>query len=478
MITKQNFYFPLLVLIVTTLSLLNIGQYNLQEWDESRNGVNAFEMLHNGDYINYFYNKELDTWNAKPPLMIWLIVICYKIFGFNEFALRFTTSISTIIFFAFCFKLIELFYSSNKAFFCCMILLSCKAIFGNHIALTGDFDMLLTLFLIASVYYFILFIEHGKEYAVYFVALFTGLAFYTKGTASLVFIPGFVIYIMIYGKTLQMIKDRNAWLSILLFILIAGSWVLLVFAFGKSSAHSFYNSHNSIATMIMDDTLNRLTNKNFDIHNTHDNFYFFKVLDARFNLWNYVFYLSILIVIFQIINNRKNLKTQIELASNKILVLSFCLILPLSIILNFAANQHDWYMAPLFLFIAIIIFHGIYFISVKLKIMSYVFIVIFAFTFLRQVNYLLHLPNDMHYALSGNKKLQDQKIIVAADLKQNIFLYLKWLNTKVVQQGERENLVKYKNEILLIDKNKIDNAFRIHIENQIFFNEYCLGKIK
>ena len=230
--------------------------------------------------------------------------------------------------------------------------------------------------------------------------------------------------------------------------------------------------------MIMDDTLNRLTNKNFDIHNTHDNFYFFKVLDARFNLWNYVFYLSILIVIFQIINNRKNLKTQIELASNKILVLSFCLILPLSIILNFAANQHDWYMAPLFIFIAIIIFHGIYFISVKLKIMSYVFIVIFAFTFLRQVNYLLHLPNDMHYALSGNKKLQDQKIIVAADLKQNIFLYLKWLNTKVVQQGERENLVKYKNEILLIDKNKIDNAFRIHIENQIFFNEYCLGKIK
>lgn len=48
---------------------------------------------------------------------------------------------------------------------------------------------------------------------------------------------------------------------------------------------------------------------------------------------------------------------------------------------------------------------------------------------------------------------------------------LKWLNTKIVQQDERENLVKYKNEILLIDKNKIDHAFRIHIENQIFFNE-------
>ncbi len=129
------------------LSFIRIGQYDLQEWDESRNGLNAIEMLQSGDPINFYFNGKLDTWNAKPPLAIWSICLSYKIFGHNAFALRLPSALCAIAFFLVLFLMIEKFHSGQLSFLTCMILLSCKAIFGNHIALTGDFDMMLVLWL-------------------------------------------------------------------------------------------------------------------------------------------------------------------------------------------------------------------------------------------------------------------------------------------------------------------------------------------
>ncbi len=154
----QRIYLLVIIILVAFLSFWKIGQHDLQEWDESRNGVNAYEMLQNKDYVNYYFNNEPDTWNAKPPLMIWAIALSYKIFGCNEFALRFPAVISTIIFFIFCFKIIKTLEDSFKAFICCLILISSKAVLGNHIGLSGDFDALLLMLLTASVYYFILYV--------------------------------------------------------------------------------------------------------------------------------------------------------------------------------------------------------------------------------------------------------------------------------------------------------------------------------
>ncbi len=69
----------LFVLAVASFLLFSvIGKNSISEWDESRNGMNAYEMYHNGDYINLYYAGELDTWNAKPPLVIWLTVAAIK----------------------------------------------------------------------------------------------------------------------------------------------------------------------------------------------------------------------------------------------------------------------------------------------------------------------------------------------------------------------------------------------------------------
>lgn len=478
MITKQNTYFLIILFLVTLLSLWKIGQHDLQEWDEARNGVNAYEMLHNKDYVNYYYNNELDTWNAKPPLMIWSIVISYKIFGFNEFGLRFPSLISTILFFVFCFKIIELLGDRFKAFLCCLILISSKAVLGYHIGLTGDFDSLLILLLTASVYYFILYFEYKKKYAIYLVAIFTGLAFYTKGTASFIFIPGFIAYIFIRGKGTEFIKDKRIWFSMLLWILLVGSWVLLVYSFGKSSTHSFYGSKNSIETMLVYDTFNRLTSTDFGEINAHDNFFFFTVIDSRLNLWNYLFYVSILLGLYTLFKNKNKFKAYIQSNANRLMLLSFCLILPLAITLSFAINQHNWYMAPIFMFIALVTVQGIIYICDRFKLLYFAIIIMFAFTFIRHITYLNSLPASAHYALSGNKNLQNRKIIITDQLKQNTFLYLKWLNMSIIKIDSIKDIDKFKGQFLLLHKDKINNTLIKNIEQLYYFDDFCLAKIK
>jgi len=50
--TSKVFYWVLLGLALG-LSMYNITTMPLWGWDESRNGMNAFEMLSNGDYLIY-----------------------------------------------------------------------------------------------------------------------------------------------------------------------------------------------------------------------------------------------------------------------------------------------------------------------------------------------------------------------------------------------------------------------------------------
>jgi hypothetical protein len=90
----------LVVVLSLVLIFWKLGQHPLSEWDESRRGMNALGMMVHRDYINNYYGDYYDTWSAKPPLMVWSIVASYKIWGFNEFALRFPAALYTLLLFS------------------------------------------------------------------------------------------------------------------------------------------------------------------------------------------------------------------------------------------------------------------------------------------------------------------------------------------------------------------------------------------
>jgi 4-amino-4-deoxy-L-arabinose transferase-like glycosyltransferase len=474
MLKIQKKYFFILLIFVALFSFWRIGQHDLQEWDESRNGVNAYEMYHNHDYVNYYYEGKLDTWNAKPPLMIWLIVLSYKVFGFNEFALRFPSVVASFIFLIFCFKIIKLFESEKIAVSCCLMLISCKAILGNHIGLTGDFDALLIMWLVMSVYYFILYVEKQKKYSIYLMAICTGMAFYTKGTASLLFIPGFLLYLIIRKKGLEFIKDFKIWIAILLFLSIACSWLLLVYFFGKYASQSFYGSSNSIETMLIHDTFNRLTNPSFDSNYRSNHLFFFEVIDARLNLWNYLFYLSVIIGVYYLFINRKRLLNYINEGKNHLLLLSVSLILPLALILTFATSKHNWYLAPIFMFIALITTKGIYFIGSKWNVFYFIAIILFLFTFIRHNIELGSQSEKMHQALTSNENLKNENVIIVDELKQDMLLYLFWINANITKVENLDQLYKFNGQLGLLHKDRVSSA----VEPIQYFDEYCIVKIK
>ncbi|MEG2702814.1 MAG: glycosyltransferase family 39 protein, partial [Clostridia bacterium] len=67
----------------------NLGTRGIVDYDEARHGVNAYEMLRNGDYLVSTFAGTPDYWNLKPPLSYWCIALCYQLFGYTVFALRF-----------------------------------------------------------------------------------------------------------------------------------------------------------------------------------------------------------------------------------------------------------------------------------------------------------------------------------------------------------------------------------------------------
>ena len=396
-------YFLIFILLLSAFfAFWKLGGEQLADWDESRQGVNAFEMIQKKDYINYYYsNDQLDTWNAKPPLMVWLITVSYKLFGYNEFALRFPSALSVLFFFIFAYKIIRLYRDPVFTTIVCTALMGCKAVFSWHIGRTGDFDAMLMALVTASAYYTLLYVDFNKRYGIVVAAFFLSLAFYTKGIPAFFLLPGIFLYALLKDKLLHLFKDPLLYVSIILFLLISGSWFLLLVLYGKTfdPSKSYGGSKNALETMIFYDTFQRFSSKDFDPANDQGRnlAYFFAAMRSRLNGWSYVFYTSCILGVYLLFVNRKNLKTFILLKSNNLILLSLCISVSLSLLLTVVRNQHDWYLSPAFLFIAIIAFTGIFYLYKKYQWISYPLMLILITSLFMQF-FILNNPSSANTA--------------------------------------------------------------------------------
>ncbi len=313
----------ILLSLAATLLFWKISTRGINEWDEARNGVNAYEMYHRGDFINLYYGGKPDTWNAKPPLLIWLICVCYKIFGFNAFALRFPSALAALGSLFFAFKLFRKAVRKDAALYACAMLISCKALIGGHIGLTGDFDALLLLCLIASAYYFWCYCYEGKKRAIFKVALWTGFAWYVKGPAAFILLPGFMLVASL--KKPGWISDRKVWLSTGLLLLTVISWFVAIRIYGTKTGGNDMAGTNAIHTMFVEDVWRRFTAAGFEGGQENDYFFFFSALDVRFNLWNYLFFLLFGGALFQLWRKKQSLRRALLQKENEMLLFNVCL---------------------------------------------------------------------------------------------------------------------------------------------------------
>jgi 4-amino-4-deoxy-L-arabinose transferase-like glycosyltransferase len=460
-------YFLPIILLAAFFSFWKLGSGDVNEWDESLYGQNAIEMMHNGDYIHYYYAGEPDTWNAKPPLSVWLIIIAYKLFGFNAFALRFFSALATVFFFIYAYKLIRLYAVPKQAFIACSILLTTKAIIGFHVGRTGDTDALLAFFLTAFLYYFLSWLYNQKKYSIYYAAIFLGLAFYTKGFAAFILLPGLALYLVATRSFREVISSAGFRAACITVASIAASWIIILLINPiRFSSHAMYGSHSTLETMFFHDTINRLTNPAFDTVYKPDRTIFIRYLDVRFNIWNYFFYYSLIAMLFTPLL-RVTIKGQLT-------ILCLSMIAPVAVLLTFSVSTHDWYFTPIALFISTLSAQAISKFTARFKWLNAIWITVFVFTAYRQFTILNTIKTDSIVFFENNKTVFEKAstITVIDQPPHDYFLYLNWY-AKSVQIKNKDTAQI--NGLLFFDKTKVPPK---NIAWSDCHHNYCLAVSK
>ncbi len=112
----------LLAAIAGLLFFSNLGATHLWDVDEAIFSQAAKEMFQRGDHIVPYFNG--DVFPDKPPLMYWLMISAYQVFGTTEFAARFWSAIFGIGSVLLTYRLGRLMFSPAVAFYSALILAS------------------------------------------------------------------------------------------------------------------------------------------------------------------------------------------------------------------------------------------------------------------------------------------------------------------------------------------------------------------
>ncbi len=277
-----------------------------------------------------------------------------------------------------------------------------------------------------------------------------------------------MLYLIATGKFITAIKSARLWLGVSVSLLIMFSWIVILLIKGQEfKTGAFYGSRGVLETMFVHDTFNRLTSTTFDKVYAPDKLFFIRFLDVRLNIWNYFFYLSLLLGSIALIKK--------EFFLDKILILSICMTTPVVLLLTFAASTHDWYLAPVSLFIVIIISKGIIVISERYNWFNFVWIAVLFFTFCRQFSEINNPEKETISFFEKNKKyFNEAPFVQLLDIPpQDYFLYLNWYSKTITTDNK---FLRKKNSLLFWDKrsNQVDAS---QIKLLDCRDNYCLALV-
>lgn len=206
----------------------DLGYLPVQLWDESRLAMNAFEMNRSGEWLITTFDGEPDLWNTKPPLMIWLQVLCIKLYGLNELSLRIPSAIAALLTLGvlYWFTAVKL-KNPLLGFVTCLVLITSPGYTGLHRTRTGDYDALLVLFTTAHWIFIYLYASEKKRSWFYISLLCLVAGAMTKGVAALICLPAMAIYFAATKQLGYIIRQRDVYFGIAIFILCLGGYYLL-----------------------------------------------------------------------------------------------------------------------------------------------------------------------------------------------------------------------------------------------------------
>lgn len=198
-----------------------LGAVHLFDWDEINFAECAREMIVTKDYLRV--QVDFQPFWEKPPLFIWLQVICMKLFGINEYAARLPNALTGIA------TLLTLFYVGKRVFNEKMatwwVALYAATWLPHFYFKSGIIDPVFNLFIFLGIFQIYL-VRQGIQKVLHalLAGMFIGLAVLTKGpVAILVTVLAAVVYVII-NKGLWGYKIKHILLIAMAAVVVTASW--------------------------------------------------------------------------------------------------------------------------------------------------------------------------------------------------------------------------------------------------------------
>ncbi|WP_052046105.1 phospholipid carrier-dependent glycosyltransferase [Candidatus Paracaedibacter symbiosus] len=217
-----------LSLIISLFFGMFLGTRPLSVPDEGRYTEIPREMVVSGDYVTPRLNGI--KYFEKPPLMYWFEAASIKLFGVEEWALRFWPALLGLLTCLATYFVGSKLSSRRTGIFAALILAS--ATLFNIISRLVILDVAVTCFLTTTLYSFLLATraKTKKEETIYLALFFisSALSVLSKGLIGIV-IPGVIIVLwaLLTQQYRQILLAFKPW-GILLFLAVAAPWHILV----------------------------------------------------------------------------------------------------------------------------------------------------------------------------------------------------------------------------------------------------------
>ena len=261
-------FFTLACLVLAFFCFRCLDVSYVDSWDEARHGVNAYEMIQNGDYIRHTYNYQTDDWNLKPSISYWGIVLGFRLFGYSVTGLRFISALSYLLTGIAC-ALFAKKYSKEASILVLGFFCANERPLSAHLARAGDADALYMLFFTLAMLAMLRVRENHKR--VYACGFLFSLAFLTKSWHAGMIAAVGGLYLLGTGELFRL--KRKEWGGFLLSVFLP---LLLWFGWRFTKDGFFF-----LRQMVEVDLLARTGSSNFEGHEFPFSFYYDMVFGAE-----------------------------------------------------------------------------------------------------------------------------------------------------------------------------------------------------
>ncbi|MGB6811496.1 MAG: glycosyltransferase family 39 protein [Candidatus Sulfotelmatobacter sp.] len=191
---------------------------------DSTHAEAAREMVVTGDYVTLHVNGV--RYLEKPPLPYWLVAICYKALGVNEFSTRLPMVLSVLLLGVLGFCWGRRAFGERTGVYGGLFVYTCAGVYLFTRVLIPD--VLLSLLIAAALYFFLTALEPEAEawrwYAGYAMMAFGVL---TKGLIALVFPGGAAFFFLMVTGEWRRWREFRLITGLALFLAIAAPWHIL-----------------------------------------------------------------------------------------------------------------------------------------------------------------------------------------------------------------------------------------------------------